>query len=215
MRGRRILRRAALLLPAVLAACTLLPKREPVSWTTFLLDPFVSRKEIRQEEGRPAVPAPVTILVSLPTARPGFDTSGMAYSTRRREVRYYAYHRWADTPARMLAPLAVEALERAGCCRAVVAEPDVAAGDIRLDLEDLTLLQEFFYSPSRVRLSFRAVLVDLRTQGVLGTRRFEAIEAAPSEDAYGEAVAADRAAARTLRGLSDWVPGVVETHRGS
>lgn len=201
---------AALLLPALLAAaCTLFPKSQPVRRHTYIVRPHLPGAAAPENPEPSRDPAPVTLLVDIPRARAGFDTPRMAYFTRPGEVSYYAYSDWADTPARMLAPLAVEALEKGGCCRAVVEMPNSAAGEVRLDIEDLALSQEFFTSPSRVRLSLRAVLVDLRTQRVLASRRFEAAEDAPSEDAAGGAAAADLASTGLLREISGWVAGAV------
>jgi cholesterol transport system auxiliary component len=104
----------------------------------------------------------------------------------------------------MLAPALVEALEKTGCFRAVVRMPSTIPADFRLDAEDLALGQEFFSRPSKVRLSLRATLVDLRQPGVLAVRRFEALEDAPTEDAEGGAIAAGRAAEKLLESLAAW-----------
>jgi cholesterol transport system auxiliary component len=128
----------------------------------------------------------------------------MAYLPRPNTVKYYANSRWADSPAGMLAPAIVEALEKTGCWRAVVRMPTTLPADFRLDTEDLVLGQEFFSRTSKVRLALRATLVDLREPGILAARRFEALEDAPSEDADGGAIAAGRAAEKLLGSLATW-----------
>lgn len=214
MIGMRLFRAAALLLPAAVSACSLVPKREHRTQTTFLLAGNHPAHEGSETpaSGRSAVP--VTVLVSRPQARPGFDTPRMAYLPHPGEVRYYAFHEWADTPGRMLGPMAVEALERSGCCGMVIRAPGAVPGDIRLDIEDLALGQEFFSTPSVVRLSFRALLVDLRGRDVVAATRFEAVETAPSEDPQGGAAAAGRAARKALAELSEWVARSVAAHAG-
>ncbi len=204
MIGRRLLRAAVLLLPAAFTACTLLALREHRTQTTYLLGSTVPSPPASGEQAAKS-PAPVTLLVSRPQARPGFDTPRMAYLPHPGAVRYYAYHEWADTPARMLKPLVVDALVRSGCCRAVVGAPTSVPGDFRLDIEDLYLGQEFFSTPSVARVSFRALLIDLRTGTVVAARRFDAAAAAPSEDAPGGAEAAGRATSNVLRELSKWL----------
>jgi ABC-type uncharacterized transport system auxiliary subunit len=72
----------------------------------------------------------------------------------------------------------------------------VREAELRLDVEDLALVQEFLRKPSRVRLSLRALLVDLKTRAVIGSRRFEVEEPSATEDACGGVGAANRAAAR-------------------
>jgi cholesterol transport system auxiliary component len=128
----------------------------------------------------------------------------MAYLPRRNTVKYYAHSRWADSPAGMLAPALVEALETTGCWRAVVRMPSALPADFRLDTEDLVLEQEFYSRPSKVRIALRATLVDLREPGIRAVRRFDALEDAPSEDAEGGAIAAGRAAEKLLGSIAAW-----------
>ncbi len=209
MIGGRLLRAVVLLLPALAAGCSLFPKREHGTQTTYLLAGNPPGEEGGASPVSGRTPAPVTVVVARPRARPGFDTPRMAYLLHPGEVRYYAFHEWADTPGRMLAPLAVEALELSGCCQMVVRIPDSVPGDIRLDIEELALGQEFFTTPSVVRLSFRALVVRLRGREVVAARRFEAVEAAPSEDPRGGAAAAAGAARKVLREMSEWVAQIV------
>jgi cholesterol transport system auxiliary component len=197
----RILWAAVPALLAAAAACTLLPAPKAVPQTIYLLRPDSPARGVspgRCPEGSG------TLLVDLPREEPGFATTGMAYLHRPNNVKYYANSRWADSPAGMLAPALVEALEKTGCWHAVVRVPSTIPADLRLDTEDLVLEQEFFSRPSKVRLALRATLVDLREPGILSVRRFEAVEDAPSEDADGGAVAAGRAAGKLLESLAAW-----------
>jgi len=77
--------------------------------------------------------------------------------------------------------------------------------DFRLDSEILQWQQEFFPDPSRVRLSFRAQLVDSQKREVIAARRFEIIEGAPSNDAYGAVIAGNRAVNRLLGEIAEWL----------
>jgi cholesterol transport system auxiliary component len=145
-----------------------------------------------------------TLLLSLPKAQPGFDTQRMAYLLRPHELSYYAFNEWADTPARMFHSLLVQTMEKTGLWHAVVAAPSPVRSDYRLDCDSLVLEQQFF-SPSRVRLALRAQLIDLKRQLVIDAHGFEVIENAPSDDAYGGVIAANRAAATMLEHLAQWV----------
>ncbi|HEY3356764.1 MAG TPA: ABC-type transport auxiliary lipoprotein family protein [Polyangia bacterium] len=191
-----------LALAPLAAACSVLPAPQAPEGL-FLLS-------LAPAPPAPAPPAPAaggpTLLVGVPLARPGLDTSRMLYTKRAHAVSFYGKSQWADTPARMLAPLLAQALEATGAFRAVVRLPSAADGDLRLDTEDLALVQEFTAKPSRVRLSLRALLVDVRTQAVVATRRFEVEELARSDDAYGGVVAANRAAARLMAEIGAWAP---------
>jgi cholesterol transport system auxiliary component len=145
------------------------------------------------------------LLVGLPQAEAGFDQPRMAYLQRPYEVNYYASNQWADAPARMLVPLLVRSLESTGLWHAVVPMPTAVKGDYRLDTSGLVLQQEFLQRPSRTRVLLRAQLVEMKEQHVMGARSFEALEPAPSDDAYGGVLAANRATAKVLQAMESWI----------
>jgi len=129
----------------------------------------------------------LTLAVAPPRAAPGFDTPGMAYVQRPHALAYFAHSQWVDTPARMLAPLLVRALEQGGGFAAVLPGSGPVAGDLRLETEIIRLQQEFTAVPSRVSFTLRARLLDPAARRVLKTRLFEVSETAPSDDPYGGA----------------------------
>jgi cholesterol transport system auxiliary component len=122
-------------------------------------------------------------------------------------LRYYTRSQWADTPARMLAPLIAEAFSASGQFQALYTSAGRVSAGLRLDTELLRFHQDFTRRPSEMQVSMRAQLVDLDTQRVLGTQLFEISEAAPSEDAYGGVQAANRAVARLLEELVAFCTG--------
>lgn len=146
-----------------------------------------------------AVKSDQVVAISMPVSRPGFDTPKMAYQKQPFELEYFATHRWADTPARMLRPLLIQVLEPA--FRAVTQTSSPA--DLRLDSELIRLEQDFTGSPSRIRLTIRAQLIDMRSKQVIATGLFDEYEEA-GNDAYGGVQAANRALARTLSQLSQF-----------
>jgi cholesterol transport system auxiliary component len=143
-----------------------------------------------------------TLIVSPPHAAAGFDSQRMMYLRQPDQLEYFAQNEWIDTPARMLAPLIVSAVESSGAFRAVVQTPSVATGEVRLDIEILRLQHEFLSAPSQVRFTLRAYLVDNHTRRVIATREFDTTVAAASEDPYGGVVAANRAVQTALDKLS-------------
>lgn len=147
----------------------------------------------------------LTLLVSPPQAQAGFDTRRIAYTRTALTLDYYTRSEWADTPARMLGPLAVRALEASDAFRAVIAGPAPVPVDLRLDLELMRLQQEFQGDASQVRLELRAKLFDVRAGRVLATRQFSQVAAAPSGDALGGAQGAKAAAGAALEDLAAFV----------
>jgi cholesterol transport system auxiliary component len=190
-----------------LAACSIGPS-ESRAPTTYLLDPQLTLKT----PAHPGWSAAATLLVSPPRSQAGFDTARIAYIRRPHEVSYYAFNQWADTPARMLMGLLAQAMERTNLWRAVVQMPSPVRADYRLDSDSLALEQQFFSTPSRVRLALRVQLIDLKQQRIIGTRDLEVFEEAPSDDAYGAVIAANRATAKLLEQLAAWVSTTMSTN---
>jgi cholesterol transport system auxiliary component len=151
--------------------------------------------------GNAAHAAP-TLIVNPPHAAAGFDSRRIVYVRELHKLEYFAHSEWVDTPARMLAPLIVAALENGGAFRAVVLTPSAASGDLRLDTEIIRLQHEFGAGPSRVRFTLRAYLVEVKSRRILASREFDASVPASSEDPYGGVLAANRAIQTVLGEVS-------------
>lgn len=173
-------------------------------------------------QGAPAAAGPAaaaapstaaTLIVNPPHAAAGFDSPHIMYVREAHKLEYFAHSEWVDTPARMLAPLLVAAMENTGAFRAVVPTPSAAAGELRLDTEIIRLQQEFDSPPSRVRFTLRAYLVDDKTRRVLAWREFEAAVPAASDDPYGGVVAANRAVQTVLKDLAAFCAGAARGWR--
>ena len=145
-----------------------------------------------------------TLIVNPPGAASGFDSPHIVYARGPHTHEYFSRSDWVDTPARMLAPLIVVAVENGGAFRAVVLAPSVAAGDMRLDTQIVRLEQNFDVRPSRVRFTLRAYVVEDATRRVLASREFDETVAAASEDTYGGVVAANRAVHLVLEQLASF-----------
>lgn len=150
------------------------------------------------------------LLVSPPQAEPGFETQRMVYVKRPYELEYFSVNQWADSPVRMLTPLMVQVFDQSGAWRTVIPLPGSVSGDYRLDTYGVLLQQEFLLQPSRVRVTVRLQLVDLKESRILGARAFEAVENAPSENAYGGVLAANRAVAGLLDQIVSWLRQCVQ-----
>jgi len=150
----------------------------------------------------PAPPGAPSLMVALPRAAAGLDTRLIAYQRQPQRTEFYAQSEWLDTPPRLLAPLLLRAIEATGAFAVVLPAPAAAATRWRLDTELLRLQQQFGAGPSQVRLTLRAVLVDSASRAVLATREFDLLQRAPSEDAAGGVVAAQRAALQVAQALA-------------
>ncbi|MGP0592981.1 ABC-type transport auxiliary lipoprotein family protein [Nitrospira sp. T9] len=203
---------AAIILSTALSACALSRGTdEPVR--SYVLEIGEGGEARGTDRSRPSnLPS---LLVSLPQPAPGYGSQRMAYEQVPYEIRYFATSQWVDSPARMLAPLIMNALEGSGEWGAVIQLPSVLRGDYRLDLSQVALVQEFTQQPSRIRLALRVQLVTVFDPRVIGTRIFEFYEMAPSEDAYGGVQAAQKVVGKLLVELQHWLQGCLQTAKSS
>ena len=201
---------------------TLRPKATPPPSFYSLDSPRIEVQEATHTPGTLPVAAP-TLIVNPPHAASGFDSPHIIYVRDPHKLEYFAHSEWVDTPARMLAPLIVAAVERGGSFRAVVLMPNAAAGDLRLDTEIMRLQHDFGSRPSAVRFTLRAYLMDNLTRRVLAWREFDETVTAASDDPYGGVVAANRAVQAVLEQLASfcaeaagkWQPSAVEAQKNS
>jgi cholesterol transport system auxiliary component len=85
-----------------------------------------------------------------------------------------------------------------------VQTPNTVSADFQLDTILIRLQQDFMTRPSRIRLTLRAQLIDVRSQRVLAVKLFDESENAESENAYGGVIAANRVAQRVLDQLAEF-----------
>jgi cholesterol transport system auxiliary component len=123
----------------------------------------------------------------------------MVYMRQPLMQEAYTNSVWADTPARMLAPLLLESLQQSGQFRAVLLAPSAAKAGLRLDTTILRLQQDYLHVPSSVRFNMHVTLMDNRTREVLAWRNVDVVRNARSEDAAGGALAAQTAVQEGLR----------------
>lgn len=183
----------AALLP--LAGCAGIAAPEMISKDLYVLEaqPVVKAAPARRD---------LVLAVSTLRARPGFETAQIAYVQKPHELNYFVANRWVAAPARMLEPLLLDTLARTGGFRSVVPTAGAVPADLVLDVELARLQHDFATRPSQVQLTLQARLIDLRGKRVLATWQFSEAENAPSEDAYGGVIAANRLVARALEQLA-------------
>ena len=148
-------------------------------------------------------PAAATLLVNTPRADAGFDSQHMMYVREPYKLEYFAHSEWVDTPARMLTPMIVWTVGKAGVFKAVVPSSIAAIGELTLDTEIVRLQQDFSAKPSRVVFTLRAYLLDTQTRKTIAWRELETVVAATSDDPVGGVVAANRAVQMALQQVAD------------
>jgi cholesterol transport system auxiliary component len=195
---------AASLMFTLLGGCNLLRSTQTPQPSFYSLDN--TRIEARAATRAPATlsqTAP-TLIVSPPHAVSGFDSQHIIYVREPHQLEYYAHNEWVDTPARMIVPLIVAAIENSGTFRGVVVTPSAATGDLRLDTEIMRLQHDLGSQPSHVQFTMRAYIVDNTTRQVLAWREFDEAITVLSEHPNGVVVAANRAVQAALEQLSNF-----------
>ena len=190
--GRRWVRLGGVLLATLALSACLLPQDKSPPRQDYLLEvaTFAPPPARRSSDK--------ILLVTAPRAAPGFDSNRIAYSREPLKLDYYNDSGWSDTPAKMLLPILVRAFETTGAFKAVMSPPAPGFADLRVDVDVIRLQQDLMTQPSKVRLSARIKVLDMKSGQVLGTQVFEAVEPAPSEDAYGAVRAANAAVGKVL-----------------
>lgn len=149
-------------------------------------------------------PAGPVLKVVTPRGLPPYDGEAMVYVPEPGVVAFYAYHRWADTPARLLAPLLIEALAASGAFRAVLPPTSLAGADLRLESEIRSFEQVLEGAgASHVRIVIDARLIDSASGRVRASRRFAALRPA-SPDAKGASAGMRAALRELLPALAAW-----------
>lgn len=200
---RAVLACAAVLCTVLAGGCgSLLPKQAAPA-LTYSLDGEPRSRAGGPRLARPDAPGALpTLIVSAPRAAPGYDGPQMVYVRVAHQLEHFARSEWADTPARMLAPLVVTVLENTAGLRAIGPASGGAVADLRLDTEVLQLQQTFGGGPSRARFVLRASLFDNVTRQLISSQVFDETVDSASEDAYGGVVAANRAVQLVMDQLS-------------
>ena len=180
---------------ALLSSCSLLVSKPAPALRTYTLDrdgpaPASGASRVRMD-GR-------VLLVEVPHAAPGYDSAHMVYVRQALTQEAYANSNWADTPARMLAPLLVHRLQEGAQFRAVLLAPSAAKAALRLDTTILRLQQDFLQVPSVVRFTVQVTLMDNTTREVLAWCTVNTVQSTKSEDAAGGAEAAQGAVQQGL-----------------
>lgn len=178
----------------LLSSCTLFSpiKTEPV--TTYVLNTVpqsVPKKATRR----------IALLVTPTESNAIYNTPEMAYTTRPYQIAYFAKNRWAETPARMLQPLIVQALQNTHYFRIVSGTASIGRYHFILNTQLIQLQQTFFSHLSFVRLTLRAQLINASNGQVLATKQFS-VEEFASRTPYGGVKAANRATAKVLKQLA-------------
>lgn len=146
-----------------------------------------------------------TILVAMPEARPGLNTTQMAYTTQQFKTAYFGQNQWAETPPQMLLPVMVQTLQDTHYFHAVMAPPVAGQYDYLLSTEITQLDQDFTMHPARLQFTLRVQLTRIATNKVIATKQFTVYQPIMELKPYSGVVAANEAVAKVMKQLALFV----------
>lgn len=154
--------------------------------TTYTLEPGLFRSTYQARSKQ-------TLLVSAPTASPGYETKKMLYNKKPFEISAYAKNQWAGPPAKMLQPLLIQRIRDTGYFYAVVAPPLSANKNWLLKTNLLELRQDFTRSPSCIHMAIQADIIDKSNNDVIDSKVFTTSIITTKNTPYGGVIAANEA----------------------
>jgi cholesterol transport system auxiliary component len=186
----------------IVPACSVLQPIDTTPKKTYLLSDPSHGESNRSSASKK------NLLVSLPTAPRWLNTSEMAYQTSSSEINYFAENEWAAPPALMIEPIIAHALSQSGLYHVVVQAPFGGNADQRLDVQIMTMQQDFTKNPSVYRLVLQAQLINMVTGDIIRGQRFSYAIPTVSNDPKGGVDAANKA-------IEEWIPQLVAFCRKS
>ena len=184
----------------LIASCTALLSKQPLQTTYYSLERAESKPQTEPLLNN-ANRLP-TLIINIPKAVAGFDTQRMMYTRAPHQLEYFAHNEWIDTPAQMLKPLMISAIEKTGAFNAVFAKQSVVTGDLRLESEVIKLVQDFSTKPSHVQFALKVSMINNTTHQVIATQEFNERVNANSDNPIGGVLAANVAINLALDKLS-------------
>lgn len=140
----------------------------------------------------------LTLMVSTPTAGPGYDSRKMIYTNKTYELSAFVKSQWAATPAEMLEPILIQKLRDTGYFHAVVSNAFSSSRQVFLRTHLLELRQDFTQNPSRVSLALQAEIINAEDSRVINSKTFSTSVLASENTPYSGVVAANRAVERLV-----------------
>ena len=185
-----------------LTGCSPFQPIETTAKTTYLLnDPTLSQQIVVSHSKK-------DLLVSIPSAPRWLNTSEMVYQTSTSEINYFARNEWAAPPALMLEPIIAHALSQSGLYHVVVQAPFGGNADQRLDVQILTMQQDFIQNPSVYKLVLQAQLINMVSGNIIRGQRFSYTIPTETNDPAGGVKAANKA-------IEEWIPQLIAFCRRS
>ncbi len=145
-----------------------------------------------------------TVLVAIPTASPGFQSTQMIYQLKPYQLQAFSKNAWIAPPAQMLQPLIVQSLRNSGVFHAVIAAPTVVSTNERLVVHLLQLQQNFIVRPSRIEMAIQVDVINKNNKAI-ASRRFTQTVLCKQDNPQAGVIAANLATQMILQQMVRFV----------
>lgn len=190
-----------LLLAALLPACSVLPKAEPI--TTYLL-PNAAPLQAKVQ------PSPLTLTLARPLASQALDSTRIAVVPEGNQISTYKGARWADNAPALLRAQLLDELRSRALFKSVNSDEQHLASDWQLLSNLLDFQSDYQDGTVRVLIRFDAQLIDASSRKVLASRRFVIEQPSASEKIPQVVQAFGKASAQLADQLSQWLSSQIK-----
>jgi len=177
-----------------ISACSPMSPVKMPKEKSYALD-SVSKNRIR------AFPTNKTILVSIPTASPGYQTSDIVYIERAYQLNRYTKNKWVAKPSKMFKSLLMQSLRNTNYYKAVVTVPFAGISNLRLDTQIIEIAQHYSPNSNYARVVVKADLISTSTNKVVSSRSFESSVPIQENTPYAVVVSSNRAVGKILNNI--------------
>ncbi len=181
----------------LLSACSFLSPQKTMQINTYTLVPKLNIHAARHSYR--------TLLVSAPIPVPGLNTDQMAYTEKPYQIKYFAENKWIGTPAQMLMPILVTALQQTHHYRAVVSPPFAGVTRDRVDTQILKFQREFSVNKqSQVVIVIREQIIRTSNNNIVAAKTFMVKQTVNGINPYDGVIAFNQATAKIMRQITSF-----------
>lgn len=144
-------------------------------------------------------------MIAPPVAVKTIDTEEILVKGANGRVSYYSGMAWGDRLPRLFQARLVETLANSGAFRAVLTNDDRAPGDLSMAIEIRDFQVDTTAGNPEAVVDVYVKLVNERTNSVVTAKRFQARQAAASQDPSAGVDALNAAFQQVVRDIASWV----------
>ena len=189
-----------LLLPMMLAACSLLPESSPVTFYR-LPPPQITTAPMLA----PGLQRAMTLRVNRPETSGLLSGNRIAVIPQHNQLSAYQGARWAASVPVLFRDQLIDAWQQQGRIQHIVSDDEPLPADMELRGALRAFYTEYRQNKPLVLIHFDAQLVDPRSRSILASRRFAVKEASQTADVPAVVAAFGVAQARLANEMLSWI----------